>query len=78
MKAIPGKRYLHYKGKEYIVLYIAHHSETLEELVVYEAQYSTPDFGNKAVWVRPRAMFEEMTEYKGKIVNRFELIEAEA
>ena len=30
-----GGRYRHYKGKEYIVLGIARHSETLEELVIY-------------------------------------------
>ncbi len=29
-----GKRYRHLKGKEYLVLHIAKHSETLEEMVV--------------------------------------------
>lgn len=32
----PG-RYRHFKGKEYEVLYIATHSETREEMVVYRA-----------------------------------------
>lgn len=34
----PG-RYRHFKGKEYEVLYIATHSETREEMVVYRALY---------------------------------------
>lgn len=28
--------YRHFKGKEYRVLYIARHSETLEDMVVYQ------------------------------------------
>jgi hypothetical protein len=47
----PG-RYRHYKGREYRVLGIARHSETLEPLVVYQALY-----GEHALWVRPAAMF---------------------
>jgi hypothetical protein len=31
-----GKKYLHFKGKEYLALYLAKHSETLEDLVVYQ------------------------------------------
>lgn len=34
----PG-RYRHYKGNEYIVLEVARHSETEEELVVYRQDY---------------------------------------
>lgn len=30
-------KYRHYKGGEYEVVGVAHHSETLEELVVYKA-----------------------------------------
>lgn len=36
-------RYQHYKGKEYKVLGVAKHSETLEELTVYEALYDNPE-----------------------------------
>jgi hypothetical protein len=63
--------YEHYKGKRYEVIGIARHSETLEEQVVYKALYSSPDFGTNALWVRPRAMFEEEVEVRGKLVKRF-------
>ena len=62
-----GKKYRHFKGKEYLVLYIARHSETLEELVVYQALY-----GEKGIWVRTLDMFLEQVEVDGKLVNRFE------
>ena len=51
---IPKGRYRHYKGNEYEVLEIAHHSETLEPMVVYRALY-----GNGEVWVRPAKMWNE-------------------
>lgn len=63
-----GKKYRHFKGKEYLVLYLAKHSETMEELVVYQALY-----GEKGIWVRPLSMFLEKVEVNGKLVERFEL-----
>ncbi|MFT5037338.1 MAG: hypothetical protein ACI9VM_000917 [Candidatus Azotimanducaceae bacterium] len=71
MKAQIGKRYRHYKGKEYVVLNIARNTETLEDLVVYQAQYDTPDFGSKPVWIRPKDMFEETVEVDGVQIDRF-------
>lgn len=61
----PGK-YRHYKGKEYEVISVARHSETLEELVVYRALY-----GEGEMWVRPLAMFMEEVEVSGERVPRF-------
>ncbi len=61
----PG-RYRHFKGKEYEVLCVARHSETLEEMVVYRALYG--DFG---VWVRPATMWSETVERDGKTYCRF-------
>ena len=49
----PG-RYRHYKGNEYRVLFLAHHSETQEPLVVYQALY-----GARGIWVRPAAIWSE-------------------
>ena len=61
--------YKHYKGNEYQVLGVAKHSETLEELVVYQALY-----GSEEMWVRPLAMFEEQVEWGGKRQPRFQWI----
>ena len=47
--------YQHYKGNYYRVIGIAKHSETLEDMVVYEALYSC----EQKLWVRPASMFEE-------------------
>lgn len=58
--------YRHYKGPLYKVLDIARHSETEEELVVYQALY-----GDKSTWVRPLAMFTETVEAGGVSVPRF-------
>ena len=61
----PG-RYRHFKGKEYEVLYLARHSETLEPMVVYRALY-----GERSVWVRPASMWNEWVEANGRMVRRF-------
>ncbi len=65
---IKGK-YKHYKGKEYQVLDVVKHSETLEELVLYKQLY-----GDYSLWVRPLYMFNEEIFVDGKWVKRFELI----
>ncbi len=65
--------YEHYKGKRYEVLGLAHHSETLEELVVYKALYPT-QFGRDSWWVRPKAMFEGQVIVDGVKVSRFKYI----
>jgi hypothetical protein len=65
----PG-RYRHYKGHEYEVLGVARHSETEEEYVVYRALY-----GDRGLWIRPTAMFEELIVLEGRHVPRFEPLE---
>ncbi len=69
-RPIPGAKYRHFKGNEYRVLHIARHSETLEELVVYQALY-----GEHGVWVRPLAMFTEPVEREGYQGPRFAKIQ---
>jgi len=70
MKIKKGK-YQHYKGKEYEVIGIAKHSETLEELVIYKALYQ-PEGQN--LWVRPLNMFIEDVEIKGIKKPRFKYL----
>ena len=64
--------YRHFKGNIYRILHIAKHSETLEDMVVYQAMY-----GERGIWVRPLSMFEEEIERDGKTIRRFSPITAE-
>lgn len=66
---LPG-RYRHFKGKEYEVLCLATHSETMEKMVVYRALY-----GERGVWVRPASMWNETVTRDGKAYRRFTRIE---
>ncbi|MDO8573105.1 MAG: DUF1653 domain-containing protein [bacterium] len=61
--------YEHYKGKQYEVIGIAQHSETLEEIVVYKALY-----GERGLWVRPLKMFLQEVEIDGKKMPRFKYV----
>ncbi len=69
MTVKPGL-YRHFKGNMYRVIGTARHSETMEEMVVYQALY-----GEMGLWVRPRHMFLETVERDGKIFQRFEFVE---
>ena len=63
-------RYRHYKGHDYLVLGVARHSETQEELVVYQQ-----DYGDRSLWVRPKAMFLESVTIDEQSVPRFRFME---
>ena len=67
----PG-RYRHFKGKEYELLFLATHSETLEPMVVYRALY-----GERGIWVRPASMWNETVTRDGVTYRRFTRIEEE-
>ena len=59
-------KYQHFKGREYEVLGIASHSETLEPMVVYRALY-----GEQGLWVRPLSMWSETVDRDGYHGPRF-------
>lgn len=79
MKEIPLSRqafslkpgiYRHYKGKKYRFIGVALHTETLEELVIYQALY-----GKKLFWVRPLKMFLETVTVGKEIKPRFRFLD---
>ena len=57
MDEIRCGRYRHFKGKEYRVIGMAKHSETLADMVVYQALY-----GEQGLWVRPAEMWTETVD----------------
>lgn len=63
------KYYRHFKGNIYKLVGIAKDSETLEDMVVYQAMY-----GKGEMWVRPKGMFFGEVERDGKRMPRFEEI----
>lgn len=65
------KLYRHYKNKSYRYIGEARHSETLDEVVIYETLYE-----NKLgkIWVRPKKMFFESVQASGQSVPRFKHI----
>ncbi len=66
LPATPTGRYRHYKGQEYEVLGVVRHSETLEPMVLYR-----PLYGERALWVRPHAMFFGEVDAGGRRQPRF-------
>ena len=69
MARIRVGRYRHYKGKDYLVLGSALHTETEEEFIVYRALY-----GKRGLWVRPKAMFLDSVIVDGRQVPRFSFL----
>ncbi len=63
-QVIVNSIYKHYKNKYYKTLYIAKHTETNENLVIYKALY------NKKIYARPLSMFIDKVNDK----PRFEFI----
>lgn len=67
---VPGSIYQHYKGNLYRVLGIGKHTETSEDVVLYEALYRNP-LGRW--WCRPVHMWHELVEFQGEKMPRFRL-----
>jgi hypothetical protein len=65
----PRGRYRHYKGRDYEVLGVVRHSETLEPLVLYRTLYD-----DAGPWVRPHALFFGEVEIDGVRQPRFRFV----
>jgi hypothetical protein len=63
--------YEHYKGKKYLAIGIAHHSETQELMAVYIPLYEHTGAG---MAVRPLSMFLEDVEVEGEVKSRFKYL----
>ena len=61
-----GKRYRHFKGNIYKIIGFAKHSETCEDMIIYESP-------NSGICVRPYSMWNEVVDDTGTL--RFTLIE---
>ena len=62
----PPGVYRHYKGLMYEVVGTVRHSESLEPMTLYRALY-----GQRGLWVRPAAMFNEEVVIDGVRQPRF-------
>lgn len=62
--------YKHYKGNPYNLMGLARHSESLEEMVVYQAMY-----GDYRLWVRPKELFFGTLMVDGQEVPRFTFVD---
>lgn len=68
------KLFRHYKNKSYKYIGQAKHSETLEDVVIYETRYEN---ASGKLWVRPKNMFFESVDQDGNQIPRFKEIELE-
>ena len=63
-----GKIYKHYKGNVYKIIALGKHSETEEDMIVYQ------NVEKGGIWVRPKSMWNEEVLVDGERVLRFSLV----
>ena len=56
-----GKNYKHYKGNLYKIIAFAKHSETCEDMIVYQS------IEHGDIWVRPKTMWNEIVDDNGTL-----------
>ena len=56
-----GKTYRHYKGNLYKIIAFAKHSETCEDMIVYQS------LKDGATWVRPQSMWNDVVDKNGTL-----------
>lgn len=64
-----NRKYKHYKGNIYKIIGFAKHSETCEDMIVYQSVKTNE------IWVRPSKMWNEIVDDKNTL--RFTLIQEE-
>ena len=62
-----GRKYKHFKGNLYQIIGFAKHSETEEDMIIYQS------LRNDTTWVRPKTMWNNVIDDKGTL--RFTLID---
>ena len=62
-------KYKHFKGKEYELIDVVTHSETMEKMILYK-----PLYNDSGMWVRPASMWNETVERDGVTYKRFTYI----
>ena len=62
-----GKTYKHYKGNIYKIIAVGKHSETLEDLIIYQ------EVNGEKIWVRPYYMWNEIVDANNTL--RFTLVD---
>ena len=65
----------HYKGQYYRVLCGAVHTETNEEMIVYQQLYKTINYPEGFIWTRPTSMFYSNIVIDNITIKRFTLVD---
>ena len=68
-------KYKHFKGTIVDVIGIALHSETMEEMVVYNHPDPVKGYETQTLWVRPKKMFLESVKKENYEGLRFVYVE---